>query len=118
MNGEYAVLNPWAEIDPTPLSGISPRVTELTGKTVGLFALDYKFSSRPILAVVDEKLKERFPTSKISWLLMPQTPLVAGEPWDTSDRQHFLSAEDVAEFNARFEDWVKGVDAAIIGVGD
>jgi len=36
-NYQYEVLNPWADLDPVPLRGISPRVTDLAGKTIGLF---------------------------------------------------------------------------------
>ena len=42
MNGQYEVLNPWAEVDPIPLKGIAPRVADLTGKTMGLFAITFK----------------------------------------------------------------------------
>ena len=33
----YEVLSPWAEADPVPLSGISPRLEDMTGKKIGLF---------------------------------------------------------------------------------
>ena len=36
-NNQYAVLNPWAEVDPVPLKGISPRLTGLEGKKIGIF---------------------------------------------------------------------------------
>ena len=55
MNGQYEVMNPWAEVDPVPLRGIASRVADLKDKTVGLFALTYKGASRPALAVVEEK---------------------------------------------------------------
>ena len=38
---QYEVLSPWAEVDPIPLRGISPRLDTLAGK---------------------KKLKEKFPT--------------------------------------------------------
>ena len=101
MNGQCEVLNPWAEVDPIPLRGISPRVTDLTGKTIGLFAALYKPASRPILTVVEQKLKERFPTLKLSWFLYDYNVKVT-------------ESED----KARFEEWVKGVDAAVTAVGD
>ena len=97
MNGQYEVLNPWAEVDPLPLRGISPRVTDLTGKTVGLFADLVKPASRPILTAVERQLKERFPTLKFSW---------------------FLSGSNEPEDKDKFEEWVKGVDTAVTAVGD
>ena len=67
VNGEYEVLSPWADVDQIPLRGISPRVTDLTEKTVGLFCDSFKVASKPILRIVAEKLIERFPTLKFSW---------------------------------------------------
>ena len=58
MNGQYEVLSPWAEVDPVQLRGISPRVTDLGGKTIGLF-INHKGAAPPIQAVVEAKLKER-----------------------------------------------------------
>ena len=34
---QYEVLNPWAESDPVPMRGISPRLDTMEGKTIGLF---------------------------------------------------------------------------------
>ena len=100
MNSQYEVLNPWAEADPVPLRGISPRLTDLKGKTIGLFAF-FKCASEPILKVVQERLKEKFPTAKFS-------PFHWGYNLDVIETEH----------KAKFEDWVKGVDAAIAAVGD
>ena len=71
MNNQYEVLSPWAEIDPIPLRGISPRLIDLTGKKIGLFC-NYKRAARPILTVVEQKLKEKFPTSETSWFVQKQ----------------------------------------------
>ncbi len=101
MNGQYEVLSPWAEADPIPLRGISPRVADLTGKTIGLFSLDCKVASCPTLTVVEQKLKERFPTLGFSWFGLALNMEVA----ETEEK-------------AKFEDWAKGVDAAIAAVGD
>ena len=101
MNGQYDVLNPWAEADPIRLREISPRVTDLAGKTIGLFAGHSKVAARPILSVVEKRLKERFPTLKFSWFLFDYNLTVT----ETKDK-------------ARFEDWAKGLDAAIAAVGD
>ena len=109
MKGEnikYEVLNPWADVDIPKLEGLSPRVADLTGKTIGLL-YNAKVAARPILTVVKERLRERFPTLKTSW--HEATP---PSMWNES-----LGNEREA-WNQKLQDWVKGVDAAIIAVGD
>ena len=101
LNGQYEVLNPWAELDPVTLRGISPRLADLKGKTIGLFAPDYKVASRPILTVVEQKLRERFPSLKFNWFLFPYN-------LDVTE----------TEYKEKFEEWVKGIDAAVAAVGD
>jgi hypothetical protein len=100
MNGQYEILNPWADADPIPLRGISPRPADLAGRTIGLFA-GYKMASQPVLAEVEKRLKERFPTAKFN---------------------HFLCNEhvDVQDFRNRsdLEQWLSGVDAVVCAVGD
>jgi hypothetical protein len=100
LNGQYEVLNPWAEVDPIPVRGISPRLIDLNGKKVGLFASD-KVAARPIMTVVEQKLGERFPSSKFSVFLFDEN----------------LDIVETKE-KARFEEWVKGIDAAVTAVGD
>ena len=100
MNSQYEILNPWADADPITLRGISPRPADLAGKTIGLFA-GYKLASKPILAEVEKRLKEKFPTMQFS---------------------RFLSTEhiDVKESKnqAEIEKWVSDVDAVVCAVGD
>jgi len=100
LNGQYEVLNPWAEVDPVPLRGISLRLVDLNGRTVGLFAND-KIAARSMLPVVEQKLRERFPSLKFSWFLLDENRDVM----ETKDK-------------ARLEEWVKGIDAAVTLVGD
>ncbi len=38
MDTMYDVVSPWAETDPLPLSGINPRLPDLRGTRVGLYA--------------------------------------------------------------------------------
>jgi hypothetical protein len=66
MNGQYDVLNPWAEADPTPFIGISPRLNDIADKKIGLLS-NSKRASKPILSAVEQKLKERFPNCETSW---------------------------------------------------
>ena len=54
-NGQYEVLSPWAAADPIPLRGINPRLKDLEGKKIGLYA-NWKQPARPILTLVERKL--------------------------------------------------------------
>lgn len=101
MNADYEVLSPWAEADRMPLRGISPRLNDLAGKTIGLFC-NWKPAARPTLTVVDREFKQRLPGVKTSWYISTEP---AGEEIEGADR-------------AKFEEWVKGIDAAITSIGD
>ncbi len=98
---EYEVLSPWSEADTKPLRGIAPRLTDLAGKKIGLLC-NPKRAAQPILTVAERLLKERFPTSEISWFRSQSFSVSALEP----DRK------------TEFEDWIKGVDAVVAAVGD
>jgi len=99
---QYEVLNPWAEVDPIELRGISPRVTgTLAGKKIGLFA-NFKRAARPILGQVEKRLKERFPGIETSLF--------------DSRGNNVLETE--TENREKFESWAKGVDAVVGAVGD
>jgi hypothetical protein len=101
VNGQYEVLSPWADVDPIPLRGIAPRVTDLAGKKVGLFR-NSKRAAKPSLAIVEEKLKARFPSCEISsYAFMPNAGITETEEWTT-----------------KYEDWLKEVDAVILSYGD
>ena len=96
---QYEVLSPWADADPASLRGLSPRVN-LHGKRIGLFC-NSKRAARPVMSVLEKKMKERFPALAFSpFLLMPN----AGVD-DTDDRP-------------RFDRWVKDVDAVVLAFGD
>jgi len=97
----YEVLSPWAEVDPIPVRGISPRVDTLAGKKIGLFA-NFKLAARPIQAVVERRLKERFPDCEIS-LFDSTLPNVTE-----------TETENLEKFTA----WAKENDAVIAAVGD
>ena len=98
---QYEVLNPWAEADPIPLRGISPGVSNLADKTIGLYSSTYKMAARPISDVVAQKLKGGFPTAKFSWF----------------DFGNNLEVTESKE-RSKFEEWVKGVDVVVAAVGD
>jgi hypothetical protein len=101
-SGIFEVLSPWAEADLVPSRGITPRVSSLAGKKIGLLA-NAKRAARPILSMVEIKLKERFPSAEICWYY---TQFAVGPAEvDTGNKD-------------KFEDWLKGVDAVVAAVGD
>ncbi|MFC1839326.1 hypothetical protein ACFL1N_07090 [Thermodesulfobacteriota bacterium] len=97
----YEVLSPWAEVDPIPLRGISPRVDTLAGKKIGLFA-NFKRAARPIAAEVEKRLKERFPDIE-THLFHSTLPNV--DETETANKEKFTA-------------WAKSVDAVVGVVGD
>lgn len=97
---QYEVLNPWAEVDPKPVRGISPRLTSLEGKKIGLFG-NYKRASVPMLTSFEKRLKERIPTA--------QTSLFHSTGWNVTEAE---------ADKAKFETWMKGLDAVVAAVGD
>ncbi len=97
----YEVLSPWAEADPIPLKGLSPRLDKLDGKKIGLLC-NSKRAAPLILDVTEKLLKQRFPTTTISSFYARSFSVSSLE----KDRE--------GEFN----DWLKGVDAVIAAVGD
>jgi len=101
MGDQYEVLSPWAVADPVLLRGLAERVPSLAGKKVGLFQ-DIKRAAKPILTVVEWKLREQYPDIQTTWYA-PQS----------------MSASELDLKNIdKFHDWVKGVDAVVAAVGD
>ena len=95
----YDVLNPWAEVDPKPLDGISPRVSDLANKKIGL-CLNDKRAGPLIMTVVERKLRERLPSAQFHHLKFRDSLEGAGILGDT------------------FEEEASGLDAIITAVGD
>jgi hypothetical protein len=103
MSGQYEVFSPWAEADLVPFRGLTaPRLTDLAGKKIGLFASSKPVSKR-IMTAVEAKLKERFPMVETSWY-------VGEGSWAV------LQIE--TKNKERYKEWVNGVDAVIAAVGD
>ncbi len=98
---QYEALSPWADVDPIPLRGISPRLDTLAGKKIGLFA-NFKRAARPIQAEVERRLKERYPDIETS-LFDSSLPNV--NEMETVNREKFTA-------------WAKEMDAVIAAVGD
>ena len=100
MSGTYEVLSPWAEVDPVPPKGISPRLPELSGRRIGLFH-NNKVAARPILDAVEAELRSRFGDLDVARVGRTAHVSVA----ETPDR-------------TAYEEWVKKVDAVVLAVGD
>ena len=100
MSGVYEVLSPWAEVDPVPLAGISPRLSDLRGRRVGLFH-NNKVAAVPILDAVEAGLRSRFDGLTVA-------------------RFGRTAHEDVAQTPDRsgYEEWAREVDAVVLAVGD
>jgi hypothetical protein len=98
---QFKVLNPWAEVDPITPRGISPRLNALAGKKIGLFA-NFKRAARPIAESVGKRLKSMYPDCETSLFDSRGANVVESE---TKNREQFIA-------------WAKGVDAAILAVGD
>ena len=99
---QYEVLSPWAEVDPVPPRGLSPRLGALDGKKIGLF-LNTKRAAKPMAAAIAKRLKEKFPTSETSVFASPLSTIILRE-----------SKKEEAQFTA----WLKSVNAVILLVGD
>ncbi len=98
---DYEVMSPWADADPVPARGITPRLDSLEGKTLGLFA-NGKRAAVPMLQALERELKAKFPTLKTSWY-----------------KCSVFNTPEVLTFGReKFEAWVLGVDAVALTVGD
>ena len=100
MSNQFEVLSPWAEVDPVPARPISPRLTGLSGKKIGLYA-NSKIAALPVLGVIEEQLKARFSGMQFTrFERIPNLSVAETEAW------------------ARFQEWIKEVDAVILAHGD
>jgi hypothetical protein len=97
----YEVLNPWAEVDPVPLRGITPRPGDLAGKKIGLYS-NGKRAAALTLTAFETRLKEKVPSAETTWYISTK----------------INTPEILTEGRARFEEWVRGVDAVVLSVAD
>jgi hypothetical protein len=97
----YEVLSPWAEADPIPLKGLSPRLDKLDGKKIGLLC-NNKRAAPLILDATEKLLKDKFPNATISRF----------------NARSFSVSSLEKDREGEFNDWIKGVDAVIAAVGD
>lgn len=98
----YEVLNPWADADPILLRGLTaPRLSNLNSKKIGLIH-NIKRAARPILTVVERKLKELYPKTEFSIYSAQSMSVSELEPQNRN----------------KFKAWIKESDAVILMVGD
>jgi hypothetical protein len=98
---DYEVLSPWAEADPIPARGITPRLDTLEGKKIGLFA-NGKRAAVPSLSALERELKARYPGVQTSWYKCSV----------------FNTPEILTDGKEKFEAWVRQQDAVAVSVGD
>jgi hypothetical protein len=98
---KYEVLSPWGEADSKLLKGISPRLDNLSGKRIGLFA-NYKRAAVPIAISLQKRLRSMFPDSEVS--------IYHSDQWNVIEIE--------TENREIFKKWVEGNDAVILLVGD
>ena len=98
---QFEVLSPWADVDPIPLRGISPRVQNLAGKKIGLF-VNPKRAAMPIAESIDRRLKSMYPD--IQTIVFHSVGANVNEI-ETKNKERFTA-------------WAKGLDAVIAVVGD
>ena len=98
---DFEVLSPWADADPVPLRGITPRPAALEGRKIGLYS-NRKRAAELTLKAVEHELLERFPGAQTSWYECTTVNL----------------PEMQSAGKARFEAWVGSVDAVVLSVAD
>ncbi len=106
-HGNYEVLNPWAEAPVHPLKGLSSRLGDLENKKIGLL-MNAKRTARPLLTVIERKLRESIPTLETSW-------------YDASKHTELgkhVGTEGEPEYRPGFKEWVQKIDAVIGAVAD
>ena len=100
-DAQYVVLSPWADVDPIPLRGISPRLPSLAGKKIGLF-VNPKRAAMPIAESIQRRLGAMYPDV--------QTTIYHSVGANVNE----IETKNKEKFTA----WAKGLDAAIAVVGD
>jgi hypothetical protein len=98
---QYEALSPWADTDPKPLTGISPRLDNLSGKKIGIFA-NYKRAAIPIALSLQKRLEAAYPDSTFS--------IYHSDQWNVTEIE--------TENKDTFKKWIERNDAVILLVGD
>jgi hypothetical protein len=58
------VLNPRGEIESDEVYGLSPRVPDLAGKTIGLYC-NGKYGVKEFLDIIEGHVKQKYPTATV-----------------------------------------------------
>lgn len=98
---KYTVLSPWAEVDQSELYGLSPRLPDLNGKTIGMFG-DFMNVATYMLQVVEKHIRKKYPEAKFSYYRYGT---------ETTD-----IAKDQAEL-PKFQPWLDSVDCVLAFYG-
>ena len=97
----YTVLSPWAQVDQSGLYGLSPRLSTLNGKTIGMFG-DFMNTATYMLEVVEEEIRKAYPEAGFDYFsYKTETTDIAKDP-------------AVAE---EFQAWLGRIDAALVFYG-
>lgn len=105
---EYEVLSPRGDVDPIKQVALSPRVPDLNNATIGLFA-SFKQHWVLILDEIAKQIQERYPGARFTRFRY------------TKDLNSYTQVAEVAkdpDVRPQFEEWVRGVDAVIVGNAD
>lgn len=100
MSEIYAVLSPWAQSDYLKKNPISPRLSDLVGKTIGLYA-SFKEYHPFFMRELERQMTAMFPNTKFSHYT------------------YIVDAKEIRDDPVNYEDfkaWLSTVDA-VIGVG-
>lgn len=94
---KLSALSPWAAVDTAGMTGLSPRLDTLEGKTIGMFG-DFMISATYMLNAVEEELQTRYPTAKFSYFM-----------YEKETKRLDLDEELRGEFLS----WLDGVDCVL-----
>jgi len=87
------LLNPRGEIKPPPTFAPTPRVTDLAGKRIGIY-WNGKSGGNNFWDVVEEALKEKFPTATI---LRYKGPSISEKKWQGLWQRKWIFSSMVLE---------------------
>ena len=96
-----AALSPWSGVDVEGTAGLSPRLEDLDGKTIGMFS-DFMVVSMCMLHAVETELHRRFPNARFSYIQYAKDP---------------TRIVDDPEFQPAFLEWLNGVDCVLAFYG-
>ena len=98
---QFEALSPWADVDPIPFRGISPRLESLAGKKIGLF-INPKRAAMPMGKSIERRLKDLYPD--IETVIFHSVGANVNEI-ETKNKEKYTA-------------WAKSVDGVIAVVGD